>query len=271
MLIGNYSVFNKSPIRFMSGTSQCDRSSWNLSGSSRNMYFNDFSGFTTGSGVITTHLLYTYGKASGSVPPYSWIIPQVAGGMAMRTTGSASNSFDLIPQQPTSIDLTGSGTLSATASLLIAMLCAMTGSGSLTASISGNGNITTSMTGTGNLTADITAFGNMIVDLIGTGILNGDITSIGNMSIDITVTGSGLTTANVGPAVWDALAILSNNPGTMGELLNNAGGGATPSTIAAAVWDELKNSHNTPDSYGKIVQDLEALVKQIKALTSANL
>ncbi len=41
--------------------------------------------------------------------------------------------------------------------------------------------------------------------------------------------------------------------------------------IPDSVWDELKTSHTTASSYGKIVQDLETLAKQIKALTAANL
>jgi len=40
---------------------------------------------------------------------------------------------------------------------------------------------------------------------------------------------------------------------------------------ANAVWDEQKAGHVTANSYGKIVQDLETLIKQVKALTAAQL
>ena len=43
------------------------------------------------------------------------------------------------------------------------------------------------------------------------------------------------------------------------------------SNIPDSVWDELKSTHTTANSYGKIIQDLEKLSKQIKALTSAQL
>lgn len=206
MLIGNYSVFNKCPGKFRAGTSTCDRSAYNLPGMSRNMFYGDMSVMPTAANVlVSTHLLVTYGIPTGSVPPYSWIIPQVAGGMVIRTNGSSSISFTLIPQQPTRADFTGSGSLTAEASLLISMLCAMSASGSLTASITGNGNATLAMTGSGVLAADITAFGNMIIDLIGSGILSADVTASADMTIDITVTGTGLSTANVGNAVWSEL------------------------------------------------------------------
>ncbi len=294
MLIGNYSVFNKSPSRFRAGTSTCDRYAYNLPGMSRGIYFADRSVYVDGSSVtISSHPLTTYGIPLGEVPPYSWIIPQVAGGMAMRTTGDSSLSFTLIPQQPTSVDFTGSSTLTAEASLLVAMLCAMTGGATLTASISGDGNMTSSMTGSGSLSADITAFGNMLIDLVGSGILNGGVTATADMSIDIVVTGTGLTTENVGAAIWNSVASEFDNAGTMGEIMNNMGAVADPwstllpgsytdgqagkilgdllSNIPDSVWNELKTTHTTADSYGKMVSDIEKLAKQIKALTAAGL
>jgi len=53
-----------------------------------------------------------------------------------------------------------------------------------------------------------------------------------------------------------------------------AGSGVTNddvTNIKNAVWDEVKVGHNSPNSYGKIVQDLEKLLKQVKAISSSNL
>ncbi|CAK0764721.1 conserved hypothetical protein [Gammaproteobacteria bacterium] len=262
MLIGNYSVFNKCPGKWRAGTSTCDRSAYNLPGMSRGFYYADGGVTSTDSAVlVATHPLFTYGIPLGEVPPYSWIIPQIAGGMAMRTYGSSSISFTLIPQQPTSASFTGSGTLTADASLLISMLCAMTGSGTITASITGNGNATASITGSGNLAADITAFGNMISSLTGSGLLSADITAKADMSIDITVTGSGLTTANVGNAIWGALAAEFNNPDTMGAIMNSIGSGTDP-------WATVLPGPYTGDEAGAL---LLATLKKIKALAAANL
>jgi len=263
MLIGNYSVINKSPGKFRAGTSVCDRSAYNMPGMSRGMFFGDRSVYVNGSGLyISSHLLSTYGIPLGEVPPYSWIIPQVAGGMAMRTDGSSSISFTLIPQQPTSASLTGTGDLTASASLLIAMICAITAGGSLTASISGDGNITASMTGTGDLNADIIAFGNMIADLTGTGLLSADVHAIADMSIDIVVTGTGLSTENVGKYVWEALvAEFSSDPGSAAAKLLAAGGAGDP-------WSTSLPASYTGDQAGAL---LLAYLKKIKAISSANL
>jgi hypothetical protein len=64
------------------------------------------------------------------------------------------------------------------------------------------------------------------------------IRAYGDMTVDIVVTGSGLTTANVGPAVWAALASQNNDPGTMGEKLNDAGSASNP-------WTEVIESGYT--------------------------
>lgn len=371
MLIGNYSVFNKCPGKWRAGTSTCDRSSFNQPGMSRGMFYNDASVVAINTGTLSaTHLLTTYGIPSGTV---AWVIPQTSGGMAMRSLGVGAIVQNLIPQQPTStamtgsgsmtatiyglgnllcaltgsntfttaitasgnltidvigsggisadilgngnvvfnatgsgtltgaaslfynmlVAMTGSGTLSADASLLVSMLCDMTGSNTMSMNITGQLHPTCSMTGTGTLDGNMTAFANMLVDLLGSGTLTESLTAIANMSIDIVVTGTGLTTANVGSAVWSAIASQNDEAGTMGEIMNNMGAVSDPwstllpgsyttgqagyvlgnllSNIPDSVWDELKTTHTTSDSYGKLVSDIEKLAKQIKALTAAGL
>lgn len=126
--------------------------------------------------------------------------------------------------------MTGSGSLSADASLLVGLICAMSGGGSITADVTGQKAMSASLTGTGNLAADITAFAEMLISLLGTGVLNAGTGAIANMSVDLVVTGTGLTTANVGAAVWNAVASANNTPGTMGEKLNDAGSASNPWT-----------------------------------------
>lgn len=60
-------------------------------------------------------------------------------------------------------------------------------------------------------------------------------------------------------------------PGTYAE--GQAGNilGNLLSNIPDSVWNELKTTHSTDSSYGKIVQDLETISKQIKALAAAGL
>jgi hypothetical protein len=58
------------------------------------------------------------------------------------------------------------------------------------------------------------------------------------LDADLVVTGAGLTVSNVGPAVWDAVASANNDPGTMGEKLNDAGSASNP-------WTEVIESGYT--------------------------
>lgn len=103
------------------------------------------------------------------------------------------------------IDMTGVGTLTAAAALVVSMAAALSGSGALTATIQGRLNASLDLTGSGGLTAAMSAIGSMLIDLEGSGDLDATIAAYGNMEIDIVVTGTGLTTANVGRAVWDYL------------------------------------------------------------------
>ena len=156
----------------------------------------------------------------------------------MRTVAAGSMTANLIPTRPMSINLTGSSDFDATAALVVSMLAAFSGSGTLAAEIQGRLNATIDMTGSGDLSADMTAVANAIIALSGTGDLEATISAIGDMTIDMVVTGTGLSTANVGQAVWAAIAAANNGAGTMGEKLNDAGSASNP-------WTEVIESGYT--------------------------
>jgi hypothetical protein len=136
------------------------------------------------------------------------------------------------------IDLVGSSNFDATAALIVSMAAAFSGSGSMTASIVGRLNATCDMTGSGDLAADMTGIANAVIAMLGSGDLEATIAAFGDMSIDIVVTGTGLSTSNVGQAVWAALAAANNNAGSMGEKLNDAGSASNP-------WTEVIESGYT--------------------------
>lgn len=167
--------------------------------------------------------------------------PILAGEMSMRIDAGGDLAADLIPTRPMSIDMTGSGDLDATAALAVAMGIAMTGSGTLAASIVGLLNMSIDLEGSGDLAANLSGIASMAVDMLGSGDLDATIAAYGNMAIDIVVTGTGLTTANVGQAVWSAIAAANNDAGTMGAKLNSAAsGGVDYGDMATAVRDELQ-------------------------------
>jgi len=126
----------------------------------------------------------------------------------------------------------GTGTLTAIGGLIVQLAADITGSGTISAAnlqaflqlvadIGGSGDMAGALTGLGALLADLTGSGDVDAALL---------TALGELSADIVVTGTGLTTANVGPAVWSALAASNNVPSTMGEKLNDAGSAANPWT-----------------------------------------
>lgn len=156
--------------------------------------------------------------------------------------------------------MTGSGTLAADASLLVSMLCDMTGDGTLTASISGQHPISCSMTGTGTLAGNITAFANMLVDLLGSGILSGGIGAIADMSVDMVVTGTGLSTENVGKYVWEALvAQFAADPNSAAAKLLAAGSAGDP-------WSTTLPAGYTGTQAGNILAQIQILVDELHQL-----
>lgn len=168
---------------------------------------------------MASAVLQTTSNPPGQYLERVWNAPIIVGDMVMRTDGAGDLAGDLIPSYPMSIDMTGSGDMDATAALVIAMAIAMTGSGDLAATIEGRLNMSIDMTGAGDLDAAMSGIASMAIEMLGAGDLDATIAAYGNMEIDIVVTGTGLTTANVGQAVWSALQSQNQDAGTMGEAL----------------------------------------------------
>lgn len=131
--------------------------------------------------------------------------PISIGDMSMFPVGAGVISSDLYASKSMSIDFTGSSTFSAAAALVVSMAAAFTGNGSITAAIEGRLNMSADLAGSGSMTSALSALANMAVGLLGSGSLQAAIAAYGNMDIDIVVTGTGLSTANVGQAVWTFL------------------------------------------------------------------
>ena len=174
--------------------------------------------------------------------PHCMIPPRTAGRMVSHDTmvgeGDVSDA-DVWAVKLAEAALTGSGDLTAVGSLIVQLVAAITGSGTvsvadlkaflqLAAAISGSGVAAGTATGAGALLAALTGASSLSPTLTGTGALDAD----------LVVTGTGLTTANVGEAVWSALAAANNTAGTMGEKLNDAGSAANP-------WTEVIESGYT--------------------------
>lgn len=115
----------------------------------------------------------------------------------------------------------------------------MTGSGTVSAAdIKAFLQLAAALTGSGVAAGSATGLGALIAALTGASSLGPTLTGTGALDADLVVTGTGLTTANVGEAVWSALAAANNTAGTMGEKLNDAGSASNP-------WTEVIESGYT--------------------------
>lgn len=236
------------------------------------------------------------GFPTGTNIPYSIVMGDKGALLSSTTTISSDGELtgNLAQGINISSNLTGSGTLTANLGLVVSLASSLVGSGNISAAaLVGTVGLAATLTGTGNLTAGLNVIAFMTTILAGSGGLTANLKGTLSLEADIYVNQSEATVQQLVEGVWNALTATYNNPGTMGEALNNAGLAGDPWTatlpgtytsgqaghilgnllanIPDSVWDELKASHTTNNTYGKIVQDLEALAKQIKALTSAGL
>lgn len=181
MLIGNYSVLQKSPARFLSGSSVSDtRSNFNKNGMNRN--------FEVGWASVSNQTSKS-ARPNGNLAPSAWVLPRVAGGMSSYLTGIGLVSGLGAMGLNAVADLTGSGDITnAPLELIVSASADLTGSGSLVADILGVASASADLTGTGTVSsANLIASGNIGAGLSGSGTL--DITSYarGLMTCDIIV------------------------------------------------------------------------------------
>jgi len=193
---------------------------------------------TAGQGITDDKV----GLPSGNRHPNVWMMPQKAGALAARNsvtgTGDVSDA-DVWAVKLAEASISGSGSLTATGGLIVQLVAAVTGSGAVSAAdVKAFLQLAAALSGSGVAAGSATGLGALIAALTGASDLDATLTGTGAMAADLVVTGTGLTTANVGEAVWSALASANNTAGTMGEKLNDAGSAANP-------WTEVIESGYT--------------------------
>lgn len=144
---------------------------------------------------------------SGNRHPSVWMMPQKPGALAGRNTitgqGGVSDA-DTWAVKLAQAALTGSGSLEAVGGLIVQLIADIAGSGGISeadlkaflqavASIGGSGGISD---------AEATGLGQLIAAMTGLGTVDATLTGTGELTADLVVTGTGLTTGNVGAAVW---------------------------------------------------------------------
>lgn len=225
MLIGNYSVLSKTPGRWIGGGAI-----------GQGMNRGDFNKTSMARAVFTNaNWDKLSGLPDGYRPPYAWMLPLLAGGLSSRgnISGQGSATISMAGGLNAEAALSGAGDMSATGALIVSLVASLSGSGDITnASAIAFLNLAASLAGSGDLSGAVTAIAHAAAEVAGSGDVNSTISALGTLAATIVVTGTGLTTSNVGAAVWAALAASNNVAGTMGEKLNDAGSAQNPWTEA---------------------------------------
>lgn len=160
--------------------------------------------------------------------------------------------------------LEGTSALTADLKLITSMNATLEGSGSLVGALVGTIALDATINGTSSVAAALGLISNMAASLAGTGSIAGNLKGTLSLSADIYVNQSQATVDELVAGVWNAIAADYNNGASMGEIMNNMGAVADP-------WTTTLPGAYTGDQAGAIIDRLETLIKQVKALTSAGL
>jgi hypothetical protein len=263
MLLGNYSVLHKLPLKFVAGSAVSVegqlRSNFGKSGNARNKIF--VTGQTSADKFSAI--------PTGSYPPYCWFIPQVSGQIASTGSrasgnGAVSSPGNLAGGINVSSDILGIGAIEPpNGSLIMFAVASLVGQGLLSSAqgtsllqmaidLSGSGSISSAtgqlassiegianLGGSSNMSANMGALAGALAALAGQGgIYLSIIRADGFMSADI-APATTVAADVIANAVWAALVSDSANPGSRGDAVLSASGGlvpATPEEVANAVW-----------------------------------
>lgn len=231
MLIGRYSVLDKHPGRDVGGGAiglGVSRFGFNKSSMARGPF--NAPDWDPKSGI-----------PDGYRPPYTWALPQTAGGLSARKNLAGVGAFvaAIAGGKNGEATLSGSGNLNATGALIVSLVAALTGSGTISnADAVAYLQLAATLAGAGDLDGALSALAHASAALSGVGDADATATASGALAASIIVTGDVLNSANVAASVWGALAVGNNGAGTMGEKLNDAGSASNP-------WTEVIESGYT--------------------------
>jgi hypothetical protein len=167
------------------------------------------------------------GIPSGHLAPSSWVLPYKPGAMSSFTQCVVTVTPGLL-NLAAGVNITGSTTVTITVNPASGQLIvSASGSTSITFSLAANlaGALSASGSTSFSFTVNNATLG-AIVNAIGAALVqfsnSATVKATGNLSGDITPF-TELSPQNLAAAVWSALSSAYNDPGTMGELLNNSG------------------------------------------------
>lgn len=147
------------------------------------------------------------GVPDGYRPPYTWVMPQEAGGLAARNTLEGSGALAATGAMGVNGEaaLAGTSTLTASLQLIVSAVASLAGSGTLTGDVVAILNAVAALAGTGTVAATARATGHAAASVAGSGALTAVPTATGTLSADLTITAVTDTPSaeQIAAAVWE--------------------------------------------------------------------
>lgn len=235
MLLGNYSVLNKTNGRFLTGSTTGDhaflRSNFNKTGMHRNKF------------NCTGQACYA-AIPNGYIAPYAWTLSRKSGGMAVYTNYGGSGVFssvNLAGGLNAESTINGIANLTATLILLVFAESITSGSGGLSSDISGLLPAESSIFGSSYLTADLGALVGILANLSGSAhitnagiisvllaeaIINGNSSLIGNptalLEAIASITGTSSLNIDITGLLPDFVSSISGNSNLISNIVSTA-------------------------------------------------
>lgn len=202
---------------------------------------------------------------TGTNPPYSLVMADRGALLSSTTTINLSSELDGSISLGINLlsSTSGSTSVSASMGLITSLNSLLTGSTSISASLTNLVKLSANLSGNSSLVGSLGLLAFMEANLAGNTTLSANLKGLLSLEADITPFTT-LSPENLATAVWNSVAASFNDPGTMGEIMNNMGSVSDP-------WSVNLPSSYTADQAGAILARLEELAKKIKAITSAQL
>lgn len=190
-LIGNYSVLNKAPNKWLAGNSTSLASGVGVSTHPQTRAAtnreSDWRKFSLQERSTPSTTLRFAALPQGYYPPGAWGLPTKAGGLSVHNlmTGAGTLAGNAAGGKNASATLDGTGTLSGTGQLVVSGSAALEGTGTLTGNVVAALAASAALSGTGDLVGTSTAVGYMTATLSGAATLTLTSYAVGYMSASI--------------------------------------------------------------------------------------
>lgn len=170
----------------------------------------------------------------GASTPFPALTP---GGASVKLSGAGGVDASAILALELMAMLGGEGGIDAAGGLIVNLLATLAGSGGITsAQMQAFLSLVATISGAGGVIATGAGIGSLLSELIGSGGAAGVATGLGSMGANLRGYGD-LTPEGLRDAVWSAIASQYDEPGSMGQKLNNsASGGVDYTALGQAVW-----------------------------------